>query len=47
MEKRVQTKRKTSTPQTGKLCYNARININFLMLVYMQNSKRALSVIPI
>ena len=33
------------TLQTGKLCYNA-ININYvLMLVYVQNCKRAQSLV--
>ena len=41
----LQAKGEMCTLQTGKLCYNA-ININYvLMLVYVQNCKRAQSLV--
>ena len=41
----LQAKRKMCTLQTGKFCYNA-ININYvLVLVYVQNCKRAQSLV--
>ena len=41
----LQAKGKMCTLQTGKLCYNA-ININYvLVLMYVQNCKRAQSLV--
>ena len=43
--KALQAKGEMCTLQTGKLCYNA-ININYvLVLVYVQNYKRAQSLV--
>ena len=42
--RRLQAKGEMSTPQTGKFCHNGPININILVLLYVKNCKRALSV---